>query len=102
MNLTIRYRRDGRFHVFTSDDVPGLAVASDNMKAAVRDLTHSVNRLMRTNRQMDVRVQERDVMMILAQHDGDDFSFTTPTVTSHLRHKSEEATRAGEPALAEA
>ncbi|MBF0334828.1 MAG: hypothetical protein HQL40_14480 [Alphaproteobacteria bacterium] len=45
----ITYRRDGDLHVFTSDEVEGLAIATSNLDAAIAELPRALERLLSKN-----------------------------------------------------
>ncbi|MBF0334829.1 MAG: hypothetical protein HQL40_14485 [Alphaproteobacteria bacterium] len=77
--LRVSYHRDGDFHAFTSDDVPGLTVSCRALTDAVRDVARGAERLMRVNLDRIVEVKERDVLAVVERHQGEAaFEFVLP------------------------
>ncbi|MBR2819847.1 MAG: hypothetical protein IKE60_34575 [Reyranella sp.] len=57
--IMVDYRRVDGWHVFTSDEVPGLYVADEDCKTAYDAVAPSIELLLRENQHINVHVKPR-------------------------------------------
>jgi len=56
-DIAVEYRRVGGWHVFTSEEVPGLYVAHEDCKTAYEAVAGSIEVLLQENQNIKARVQ---------------------------------------------
>lgn len=55
--ITVTYRSDGEWHLFTSDQIDGLCVASQNLEMAFDDVPVAVQGLLKLDHDVDCKVE---------------------------------------------
>ena len=67
-SIRVNYKHVDGWHVFVSDELPGLCVAHKDAKTAYDDLPHSIEELIRLDEGIKVRVEREMTFEEFLQH----------------------------------